>query len=40
MRDIPVFSTENGVASLGLREIPYSAEAYITLQDTQAPAEF
>ncbi len=40
MRDIPVFSTENGVASLGLKEIPYSAEAYITVQDTQAPAEF
>ena len=31
MRDIPVFDTENGVGSLALREIPYRAEAYITV---------
>ena len=37
MRDLPVFSTENGVASLVLREVPYKAEAYITLRDSQAP---
>ncbi len=37
MRDIPVFTTENGVASLVLREVPYRAEAYITLQDSQNP---
>ena len=40
MRDIPVFSTEFGVASLVLREIPYRQEAYIRIQDTAYPAEF
>ena len=39
MRDFPIFTTENGVASLVLREIPYRGEAYITLQDTQNPKE-
>lgn len=39
MRDFPVFTTENGAASLVLREIPYRGEAYITLQDTQNPKE-
>ncbi len=37
MKDIPVFSTENGVASLVLREIPYTCVAYITLRATQTP---
>lgn len=37
MRDIPVFTTENGVASLALKEIPYKGTAYITLQDTLDP---
>lgn len=37
MRDIPVFTTEAGVASLILKEIPYTAEAYIKLQDSQDP---
>ena len=37
MRDFPVFTTENGAASLTLREIPYRGVAYITLQDTQSP---
>ena len=37
MRDIPVFSTENGVASLTLKEIPYKKEAYIFLQQTSTP---
>ena len=37
MRDFPVFATENGVASLVLKEIPYKQEAYIYLQDTQTP---
>lgn len=32
MRDIPVFTTDYGIASLGLREIPYRAEAYVTAQ--------
>lgn len=39
MRDFPVFTTENGAASLVLREIPYRGVAYITLQDTQNPKE-
>ena len=39
MRDFPVFITENGAASLVLREIPYRGVAYITLQDTQNPKE-
>lgn len=37
MKDIPVFPTEYGVASLFLKEIPYSGHAYIQIQD--APAE-
>lgn len=37
MRDIPVFITDTGVASLTLKEIPYSAEAYIRFQDTREP---
>ena len=32
MKDIPMFTTEFGVASLILAEIPYRAEAYIRLQ--------
>lgn len=34
MRDIPVFTTENGAASLVLREIPYSGTAYVKIQST------
>ena len=37
MKDFPVFTTEYGVASLILREIPYRGEAYITIQDSQDP---
>ncbi len=33
MRDIPVFTTENGVGSLVLREIPYKSIAYVKVQD-------
>ena len=40
MRDIPMFTTEYGVASLVLREIPYRQEAYIRLRDTAHPEEF
>ena len=32
MKDIPFFNTENGVASLRLKEIPYFQTAYITVQ--------
>lgn len=39
VRDIPVFTTEYGVASLVLREIPYRQEAYITLQSSCQPRE-
>lgn len=35
MKDFPVFSTEYGVSSLILREIPYRQEAYIHIQDTR-----
>ncbi len=37
MRDIPVFTTEYGVASLVLREIPYRQEAYICIQSSCQP---
>ena len=40
MRDFPVFTTENGVGSVVLREVPYKGEAYITIQDTQCPQAF
>lgn len=39
MRDFPVFTTQNGVASLVLREVPYSGTAYITLRDSRFPRE-
>lgn len=35
MRDIPIFTTEDGVASLILNQIPYTAQAYIRVQDVQ-----
>ena len=34
MKDLPVFTTDHGVASLGLKQIPYNATAYITLHDS------
>ena len=37
MKDIPVFTTEFGVASLGLQEIPYQGAAYITIRASQDP---
>ena len=37
MKDIPVFTTEFGVACLVLKEIPYQGAAYITLQASQEP---
>ncbi len=37
MKDIPVFTTENGAASLILREIPYQQTAYVTVQDSLEP---
>lgn len=37
MKDIPMFTTEHGAASLFLREIPYRKRAHIKLQDSQEP---
>ena len=39
MKDFPMFTTEYGVASLVLKEIPYREEAYITLLSSDTPAE-
>ncbi len=39
MKDIPVFATEYGAASLTLREIPYREAAFVRLQATQQPQE-
>lgn len=39
MKDFPMFTTEYGVASLVLREVPYRQEAYIHIQDTCQPEE-
>lgn len=40
MRDIPFFSTELGIASLTLSQIPYTKKAYIRIQDTNNGEEF
>ena len=40
MRDFPMFTTENGVGSLVLKEIPYSGIAYVTIRDSSFPTEF
>ncbi len=37
MRDIPVFTTEYGAASLFLREIPYRKRAHIKIQSSLEP---
>ena len=39
MKDFPMFTTEYGVASLVLREVPYRQEAFVTVQSTQQPEE-
>lgn len=39
MKDFPMFTTEFGIASLVLREIPYRGEAFILIQDTLQPDE-
>lgn len=39
MKDIPIFTTEFGVASLVLKEIPYQGAAYITVQSSQEPEQ-
>ena len=35
MRDFPIFTTDFGVSSLVLKEIPYKNEAYIRIRDVQ-----
>lgn len=35
MRDFPIFTTEYGVSSLTLKEIPYKSEAYIHIRTAQ-----
>lgn len=35
MRDFPIFTTEFGVSSLFLKEIPYKSTAYIRIRDVQ-----
>ena len=35
MRDFPVFTTEYGVSSLTLKEIPYKKQAYVHIRDVQ-----
>ncbi len=37
MRDIPIFTTQYGVASLFLREIPYRGRAHIKIQSSREP---
>lgn len=37
MRDIPIFTTSAGAASLFLRRVPFTKDAYIKIQDSQAP---
>jgi hypothetical protein len=37
MRDFPVFTTEYGVASLILKEIPYQGNAFVIIRDTKEP---
>lgn len=37
MKDIPVFTTEYGIASLSLQQIPYREEAYVTLRTSDDP---
>ena len=36
MKDFPLFTTDYGISSLILREVPYRAEAYIYVRDVQA----
>lgn len=39
MRDFPMFTTEYGVASLILKEVPYREEAYIIIHSALQPEE-
>ena len=37
MKDFPVFTTEYGVASLALKEVPYRQEAYVVIRSSEEP---
>ena len=37
MKDFPMFTTEYGVASLVLKEVPYRQEAYIVIRSSEEP---
>ena len=37
MKDFPMFTTEFGLASLVLKEVPYRKEAYIVIQSSEDP---
>ena len=39
MKDFPMFTTEYGVASLFLKEIPYKETAYIVIRSSEQPEE-
>ena len=39
MKDFPMFTTEYGVASLLMKEVPYKETAYIIIQSSQQPEE-
>lgn len=40
MRDFPMFTTENGVGSITLKEVPYKGIAYIKIQSSLQPEAF
>ena len=40
MRDFPAFATENGIASLTLRDIPYWGDAYIKIHSVSDESAF
>lgn len=40
MQDMPLFTTQLGVASLTLSQIPYTKQAYIRIQDSNEPEAF
>lgn len=37
LKDFPFFTTEFGIASIVLKQIPYNRSAYITIQDSKEP---
>ena len=40
MRDFPMFTTENGIGSITLKEVPYKGIAYIKIQSSLTPELF